>query len=415
MPLQLTGPFTQLLTMAGLSHKGPIADSALELIPQAGILEQGGIILAVGTFEALRQQYQQANLRIREISGPMVALPGMVDCHTHICFAGDRLQDFSSKLAGLSYTDILAQGGGIQTTVAATRACEEATLYALTRERALAALRRGITTLECKSGYGLNKTSELRMLRILKQLDRELPMQIIPTCLAAHTFPNDFTGGDRAAYLQYILEEINPVILAEGLSQRQDIFVEPTAFEQRLAAPFLRACQAQGFALTVHADQFTPGGAALAVALQAQSADHLEASDTAAIQALAASAVVAVALPGASLGLGIGFTPGRRLLDAGASLAIASDWNPGSAPMGDLLTQAAIYAIYEKLSHAEVWAGLSFRAAAALGLHDRGRLIAGQKADFIGFPVADYRMLLYRQGAIQPSFVSQLENMTYLC
>lgn len=403
MSIQLTGPFTQIITMAGLPLRGPLSDADLQIIPQGGIASQDGVIVAVGDFEALAKRYPQAS--VQAIRTPMVAMPGLVDCHTHICFGGDRLTDFSHKLAGLSYTDIIAQGGGIRSTVEATRACEAEALYQLTKQRALEALARGVTTLECKSGYGLDKKHELRMLRLLKRLQGELPQSIIPTCLAAHTFPTDFEG-TKADYLQYLLEEVNPVILAEGLSHRQDIFVEPSAFEVALAEPYLKACQAQGFDLTIHGDQFTPGGGELAVRLKARSVDHLEASDEAAIGAIGASEVVAVALPGASLGLGIGFTPGRKLLDAGACLAIASDWNPGSAPMGDLLTQAAIFAIYEKLSHAEVWAGLTFRAAAALGLSDRGRLVAGQKAHFIGFPVSDYRMLIYRQGAIQACFNS---------
>jgi imidazolonepropionase len=192
------------------------------------------------------------------------------------------------------------------------------------------------------------------------------------------------------------------VLQAENLCTRIDAFVEKSAFSPEEILPYLKKAQQMGFDLTIHADQFSCGGSQVAVTLGARSADHLEASGEVEIQALAQSSTVAVALPGASIGLGMAFTPARKLLDQGAILAIASDWNPGSAPMGDLLTQASILATFEKLSTAEVLAGITFRAAAALGLTDRGKLTIGQLADFILFPTADYREILYQQGKMKP-------------
>jgi len=192
------------------------------------------------------------------------------------------------------------------------------------------------------------------------------------------------------------------VLQAEKLCHRIDAFVEKSAFTPQEITPYLEKAKQLGFDLTIHADQFSCGGSQVAVALGARSADHLEASGEVEIQALAQSSTVAVALPGASIGLGMAFTPARKLLDQGAILAIASDWNPGSAPMGDLLAQASILATFEKLSTAEVLAGITFRAADALGLTDRGKLTTGQLADFILFPTADYREILYQQGKMKP-------------
>jgi len=202
--------------------------------------------------------------------------------------------------------------------------------------------------------------------------------------------------------LNEIASQLFPVLLAEKLCYRIDAFVEKSAFTPQEITPYLEKGKQLGFDLTIHADQFSTGGSELAVTLGARSADHLEASGDLEIALLANSSTVAVALPGASIGLGMAFTPARKLLDQGASLAIASDWNPGSAPMGDLLTQASILATFEKLTTAEVFAGLTFRAAAALGLTDRGKLTPGQLADFILFPTADYREILYQQGKMKP-------------
>jgi len=191
----------------------------------------------------------------------------------------------------------------------------------------------------------------------------------------------------------------------EGLSQRVDIFIDDAAFDVGSGSDFLQQAAAMGFQLTVHADQFSTGGARLAADRSALSADHLEASSAADIQYLAQSNTVGVALPGASLGLGMPFAPARALLDKGGCLAIGSDWNPGSAPMGDLLMQAAVLGAAQKLTMAESWAGITFRAARALGLTDRGTIDRGKRADIIAFPASDFREVLYHQGKLKPSFV----------
>jgi len=398
--MHLIGPFTQILTCNGLPLKGSLADEQLEIIPDAGVLIEEEKIVRVGPYAELAKV---ATTHL-PVEGPSVLVPGLIDAHTHICFGGNRARDYALRSSGVSYLEIARQGGGIWSSVTQTRAASLQSLTDNTLGRARQLLAQGITTAEVKSGYGLSLESELRMLRAIKDVDRVLSIDLVPTCLAAHVPPRDFEGGP-GPYLDHVLADLLPGILEEGLSKRVDIFIEETAFPQDIALPFLQKAKAMGFDLTVHADQFHTGGSRVAIEAGALSADHLEASGEDEIAALASSEVICTALPGASLGLGMGFTPARKLLDAGAALAIASDWNPGSGPMGELLTQAAILGIYEKLSMAEVWAGVTVRAAAALGLEDRGRLAPGLWADMVAFPTDNYQEILYRQGGMKPNAV----------
>jgi len=396
--MQLIGPFSQLLTMDRLPLKGPLADQDLAIISHGGVVHDQGKVYAVGDFQKLQSQYPQA--QVEYLEGDNVGMPGLIDAHTHICHAGSRAQDYGMRIGGKSYLEIAKEGGGIWRSVTATRSASEELLTTHILKRARRMISQGVTTIEVKSGYGLSVASELRMLRAIRSAQETYPI-FIPTCLAAHIPPKDHTG-NASSYLKEIQEELWPILLREGLTKRMDIFVEEGAFSVEEARVYLKAAQTAGFDLTLHVDQFHPGSSLLAVELQALSADHLEASGTREIQALAQSDVVAVALPGASLGLGDRFTPARKLLDAGASLAIASDWNPGSAPMGQLLLQAALLSVYEKLSTAETLAGLTVRAASALNLQDRGKLAPDCRADIIAFPVDDYREILYQQGSLLP-------------
>jgi imidazolonepropionase len=396
---RLIGPFSQIIPFSGLPIKGPLKDEDLQLIKDGGVLVQDGKIVSVGAFEALAKEYHGAE--VEEITQPAVLLPGLIDCHTHTCFAGTRSQDYALKLQGKTYIEIAREGGGIRRTVANTRLATEEELTLSLSDRINRHLAEGVTTIEVKSGYGLSVEQELKMLTAIQQGANQTKASIISTCLAAHTLPKEFEGRSKE-YLELMVIELLPAVKRNGFSNRVDIFIEETAFTLAEAEYYLDAARAMGFALTVHADQFTPGGAALAARMGALSADHLEASGENDIRALACSETVAVVLPGASLGLGIPFAPARKLLDAGCCLAIASDWNPGSAPMGDLLLQAALLSIFEKLNFAETMAGLTFRAAKALGLHDRGTLSVGMRADMIAFPVNDFREILYHQGKLKP-------------
>lgn len=393
---------SQLVTMAELPDRGPLQDKDLRVIADAGILMANGTIEAVGTFEALKTTHPDAEVYLLE--GKHTCLPGFIDAHTHICFGGSRAKDYALRNAGKSYLEIARAGGGIWDTVTKTRALSQEALAKSTAKLANRHLKNGTTTIEVKSGYGLSVAEELKMLRAIRSAQGATKATLIPTCLAAHTLPKD---GQHSAssYLKQMAAELLPQIKAEQLATRVDAFIEQSAFSAEDIAPYFETARQLGFDLTVHADQFSTGGSAVAINMGALSADHLEASTPKEITLLAQSKTVATVLPGASLGLGLPFAPARQLLDAGAILAIASDHNPGSAPMGDLLTQAALLGAYEKLTHAEVLAGLTVRAAMALGLTDRGQLVPGQRADFILFHTADYSEILYNQGNLKPCVI----------
>jgi imidazolonepropionase len=401
---KLIGPFTQLLTLDNLPLKGALKDEQLEILENAWILIEDEKILEVGNYNDLLAKAQTLNTEVIELKGNFVALPGWIDCHTHICFGGSRAQDFAMRNAGKSYLEIAEAGGGIWDTVTQTRNLSREKLAERTVTNANRHLSEGVTTIEVKSGYGLTVAEELKMLRAIQDANSQTKADLIPTCLAAHMKPRDFEGS-KEEYLQQIREQLFPILKSKNLTNRIDSFIEKSAFSPDEIESYYQKASELGFNITVHADQFTTGGSEVAVKFAAKSADHLEASTDSEIALLAKSDTVAVALPGASIGLGCAFTPARKILDQGGSVAIGSDWNPGSAPMGDLLAQASILATFEKLSTAEVLSALTFRAAAALGLEDRGKLKAGLLADFNLYSTADFREILYHQGKLKPAQV----------
>lgn len=395
--MKLIGPFKQIVTLADLPLRGKISDDQIDIILNGGILIDNGLINNVGDFETLKNDNPDAETVI--VEGDQIVLPGFVDSHTHICFGGNRANDFAMRNAGKTYLEIAESGGGIWSSVQHTRNASEEELLKTLLERIQFLISLGITTIEIKSGYGLDVENELKMLRIIKKAQSQTPAKLVPTCLSAHLKPRDFEGGNQE-YLEYILTEILPKVKEENLAQRVDIFIEKSAFQPEESKEFLLKTKDLGFDITVHADQFTPGSSRIAVEVGAKSADHLEATIDEDIEFLAKSDTVATALPGASLGLGEKFTPARKLLDAGAIVAIASDWNPGSAPMGNLITQASILATFEKLTTAEVLAGMTFRAAYALSLENIGKLEPGKKADFVTFKTDNFQNVLYNQGSL---------------
>ncbi len=396
--MKLIGPFRQVVTLANLPLRGKLSDEQLEIIADGGILINNDKIQQVGNFEILKSSNPNAELEI--IEGEQIVLPAFVDSHTHICFGGNRANDFAMRNAGKTYLEIAESGGGIWSSVKHTRAASENELLETLLQRINFLVSLGITTIEVKSGYGLDAENELKMLRIIKKAQIHTKATLIPTCLSAHLKPRDFDGSNEE-YLRYIINEILPKVKEENLAKRVDIFIEKSAFQPEESKDFLFKAKSLGFEITVHADQFTPGSSRIAVEVGAKSADHLEATIDEDIAFLAQSDTVAIALPGASLGLGEKFTPARKLLDAGAIVAIASDWNPGSAPMGNLITQSSILATFEKLTTAEVLAGITFRSAFALGLEDRGKLAEGHKADFVCFKTNNFQNVLYNQGSLK--------------
>jgi len=404
--LKIFGPFKQIITLQDLPLDGALSDNRISIINQGGIVVEDGKILDLGDYEQLLDKYESAE-RIILDNLNYIVVPSFIDCHTHICWAGSRTNDYALRVAGKSYLDVAASGGGIISTVKATREASEKELIESILIHASELLKQGIGIVEVKSGYGLNHKDELKMLRAIKNANLETPVELIPTFLGAHIKPKDFNGSN-SEYLNMLLTETVPIIKAENLASRADIFVEEGAFSINEAREYANKVIDLGFEMTMHIDQFHSSGGQLAVELGCVSGDHLECIDEESISHFSNSETVAVALPGASLGLGMKFTPCRELLDQGACVAIASDWNPGSAPMGDLLTQAAILGASEKLSIAETLAGITYRAARALRIN-AGKIEIGSRARFNIFKTDDYRNIFYRQGKLRPRY-TVLEN-----
>lgn len=407
---KLIGPFRQILTMRNLPKNGPISDDQLEIITDGGILVVGDLIERILTKDEFEKEVSHAKFHgsgtiFHKINENAVAMPGMIDCHTHICYAGTRAEDYARRLAGETYLQIAKSGGGMLKTVRKTRNATPKVLFDSLFKRGLTHLNRGVTTCEVKSGYGLTVEAELKMLEVINQAkhSRALLPDFIPTCLAAHTCPPEFS--DPEEYLKVIMEELLPVVKEKGLSERVDIFIEESAFSPESAVKYLKYAKEMGFKAVIHGDQFSVGGSNVAAEVGALTVEHLETTTEEQLKKLKEANVIAVALPGASLGLGMDFAPARKMLDLGLCVAISSDWNPGSAPMGELLTSAALLGAYQKLTIAETLAGITVRGAAALELDDRGTLEPGKIADIIAFKCDKFQEIVYNQGALDPFLV----------
>ena len=384
--------------MANLPERGAISDNSLEIIDDGGVVIEDGKIIEVGDFLSLSKN----DLDVREITYPCVLLPGFIDSHTHVCHYGNRSDEYAKRNSGISYQQILEEGGGIHNTMNSTSNSTDEQLTDDTLNRLKRHFQEGVLTCEVKSGYAPNLEDEVRMLRIINEIDSSNDIDLIPTCLAAHVTPKKYESSKK--YLDSIVNELLPIIKEENLSNRVDIFIEEKAFSITEASNFLEKIKSD-FYITAHANQFTSGGLKVGVDNGAVSVDHLEVITDQEIDYLSKSDTTGVVLPGCSVGLGIPFAPARKLLDYNCKVSIASDWNPGSAPMGDLLMQASLLGSTEKLSNAEVLAGITCRSANALSLEDRGSLENGKIADMIGFKTNDFRDILYNQGKLKPSFI----------
>tara|TARA_Y100000815_G_scaffold275311_1_gene312803 strand:+ start:4828 stop:6084 length:1257 start_codon:yes stop_codon:yes gene_type:complete len=398
------GPISQLITFEETPLKGALHDDGLAPKKNQGILMKNGRIEAVDDHGALFAKAEKLKAKIYGLPKKSTVLPGFIDSHTHICFSGDRALDYARRNAGMTYLEIAEKGGGIWDTVTHTRNAGQQELAQLTAQRANLLLSRGITTIEVKSGYGQSIEEELKMLRAIAQAQKLTKATLVPTCLALHIIPREFKG-KAEKYVDTIVNNLLPIIKEENLAARVDAFIEQGSYTPLMVKPFFEKARESNLDITVHADQFTTGGSKVAINYEAVSADHLEASGEVEIALLAQSNTVATALPGATLGLGCGFAPARRLLDQGACLAIASDWNPGSAPMGDLLTQASILGAFEKLTSTEILTGMTYRAAHALRREKIGRIRPGYAADIVVFETGNPHEVLYRQGQLRPSKV----------
>ncbi len=375
----------------------------LEVLSDAAVLIDGERIAWVGPRREARDLHsaiRNPQSAVVEVEVAGVLFPGFVDCHTHAVFGAPRLDDQERRALGMDYKTIAAAGGGILESVRDVRARSESELAALTRARLGALLAHGATTIEVKSGYGLDCETELRQLRVIARLAGAQPAALVPTFLGAHEVPPEFRDR-RADYVRLVCEEMIPAVARERLAVACDVFCEPGVFSVAEARTVLAAARRHGLALKLHADELDgSGGAELAVEVGASSADHLAGISPAGIRALAASETVAVLLPATLLFLGgRSQAPARRLLDAGAALALATDLNPGSSPTLSLPLVMALAVSQLGLRHAEAVNAVTVNAAAALGMvADRGQLAPGFRADLAVCDVADWREVAYWMG-----------------
>lgn len=324
-------------------------------------------------------------------------LPGLVECHTHSVFAGSRAAEFEKRIRGVSYQQIAAEGGGILSTVHKTREVSKKDLQQISQERIDAFVAQGVSTIEVKSGYGLDMKSEIKMLEVIQKLKGP---QVISTFLGAHALPKEHKT--MTSYLDHLKKEVLPLIRKKKLAQRIDIFVEKGFFEKEAALDYLKHAQAMGFALTLHADQLTlSGGTDLALALKAQSADHVIQIQSQQINKLSHSQVVSVLLPMADLYMKCAYPPARLLLDAGAKVALATDFNPGTSPSQDLALVGLLARLEMKMQLPEVITAYTYNAASALGLQkEKGFIEVNNDADFSCYE-NDWDQLFYSAGAMK--------------
>ncbi len=385
----LVRDLAQLATPAG--REAPLRGPALGAVD---VLEDAYVLCAGNTIEAVGRMHELPPLDgdVVEVDGRgLSAIPGLVDCHTHPAFGGDRVEEFSLRAAGASYEELHARGGGILSTLNATRAAGETGLREAVERHCRWMRAHGTTTFEGKSGYGLDRDTELASLRAVRDAGG------VPTWLGAHAVPPEFDG-DADAYLDFALAEVLPE--AAQVAEAADVFLERGAFDATRARRYLEACRDAGLALRLHGDQFTEQGAIpLAIELGARSVDHLEATGDEGVRALAGGGVVGVVLPASALFLGRPMPPARALVDAGAAVALATDFNPGSAFCESLPLCCSLAATQLKLAPAEALGACTVNAAHVLGRADRlGRLAPGFRADLVLLDAPDWRYLAYHLG-----------------
>ncbi|MBA2457953.1 MAG: imidazolonepropionase [Gemmatimonadales bacterium] len=369
----------------------------IHAITDGMVVWDGRDVVWVGARREMPGTYRAAE---RIDAGGGLVTPGLVDCHTHLAFGGWRAEEFEQRIRGRSYLDIARNGGGIARTVRLTREATEDALLERARGFLSEMLALGVTTVECKSGYGLDRESELKLLRVYRRLAEMGPVRIVATFLGAHTVPPEHRA-DREAYLRLLLDDLIPEVGSRGLAECCDVFVEDSAFSLAEARRILLAGRYAGLAPKLHADQLTSGGGAeLAAEVGALSADHLEHASESGISAMARAGTVAVSLPLASLYLGQPAMPARRFIEAGVPVAVATDFNPGSAPSFHLPLAMTLACTLQGMTPAEALKGATAIAARAVGREHRiGSLERGKAADFAVFAAPDVNHWLYHHRA----------------
>ncbi len=354
-------------------------------------------ILWIGTSSDLPKKFKDPR-RTQDLRGKKALIPGLVDCHTHLVFAGDRAEEFARRCGGVSYQQIATEGGGILTTVKATRKAGPAELLRLAKARVKESMSFGVRTIELKSGYGLDEATELKQLQVARQLQKFFPeVTFQSTYLGAHAVPQ---GRGRDDYVREIVQQTLPKVAQQGLADAVDVFVDEGYFEPSDARMILAEARKLGLGIKLHADELgNTESAALACELGALSADHLLRVSEAGIRALARSKTTAVLLPGTAYYLRAEHAPARKLIDAGVRVAISTDFNPGTCMTLNLPLVLNIAALYLGMTRAELLASVTYNAACALGMEDRrGSLEVGKDAAFAVLPYARFEEMYYRLG-----------------
>jgi imidazolonepropionase len=397
---------SQLVTLAG-AHR-PRAGGDLR---QLSIIEDGAMFVRGGRIEAVGRRREVESLIGEDCAvvdaGHRVVMPGFVDAHTHPVFAGIRANEFEQRSTGATYREIAARGGGIRSTVRATRTASLSDLVKVGKRYAEWFLRCGTTTIEAKSGYGLTIEDELKILQAVRRLDEETSLRYVPTFLGAHDIPSEYKTR-RATYVNLVINEMLPRVAQAKLAEYCDVFCETDVFTPEESWQILSAARCHGLGLRMHADQLSlSGGAKLAAELSAVTADHLEHTDAAGITALKAASVQPVLLPGSVYALGSSqYPPARQMIDAGLAVIVATDFNPGSSPTPSMPMVLSLACTQMKMTPAEALTASTINPAYSLGLGDEiGSLERGKIADFVIHDCEDYRELAYFFGVEHPSRV----------
>jgi imidazolonepropionase len=401
----------ELLTLSSLMED----ESGLGIVRNGSVGVAGARISWVGDTNRIHDEIELSPGGLEIDASGKVVMPGLIDSHTHFIFAGSRELEFEQRILGLSYLEIAERGGGILSTVEATRKASFDELFSLGKKRLDRMLSKGITTVEAKSGYGLSLESELKILRVIKALNGVHPIDLVPTFLGAHTIPGEFKS-DRTRYIDRVVREMIPQVAAQGLAEFCDVFCEEKAFSLEESRAILEAGKRYGLKLKIHADQLSSGGGAeLAADVGACSADHLEYVSSAAITRMAENGVTAVLLPGASFFLSMKkYPPAREMIEGGVSVSLATDFNPGSSMTESLPLMMTMGCTLYKMLPAEVIQAATIHAAKSMGKDLQiGSLDIGKQADLLVLDIPNYRYLPYHFGVDHTETVIKKGKVVY--
>ena len=393
---------TQLATLTS-ERKGPRSKEAMSelgLIEDGSIWMESGLIQAVGTTKELEKLYadRMHEAEVFDATGHLVT-PGLVDPHTHVVYGGSREREFEMRLEGATYMDIMNAGGGIHATTRMTREASEEELMEQTTRRLDSFLAHGVTTVEGKSGYGMNLETELKQLRVMKKLQEEHPIDLVPTFMGAHAVPKDYKGREDE-FVDHLINDMLPIVSEEKLAEFNDVFCEKGVFTPEQSERILKAGKKYGLIPKIHADEIEPyGGAELAAKIGAISAEHLLKASDEGITAMAKSGTIACLLPATALYLREEAAPGRRMVDEGVAVAISTDCNPGSSPTTSMPLVMNLACISMRLTPAEALTAATYNAACAINRQERvGSLEVGKQADVVLWNVENYQELQYLFG-----------------